>query len=69
MKFKPPNAVRGLWWLAFLIVLAGGLLAYNFSLNEIDPSSKRLMGQTIMVTTVLAGICLIAATAKWWLRH
>lgn len=64
-----PNARAGLWWLAVLILIVGGALAY---LRLSDPTAVSPDGTAYLILAVsvaLAGICIISATAHWWLKR
>lgn len=64
-----PNARSGLWWLAVLILIVGGALAY---LRLTDPTAVGADGTAYLILAVsvaLAGICIISATAHWWLKR
>jgi len=70
MKKNPYPKVRenaGLIWATFFILLFGGVLTYIFSLDKVDPSNRMAMHVTILATVISAGICLISASARWWL--
>ena len=63
------NATRELLTWAFVIIIGGGLLAWFFSTQGENLESQRHMLITIAVTVLTAGILLISASAKWWLKH
>ena len=66
---KAPNASAGLIWLAILILGTGGAMAAFFHQNETDPDA---MSKVLLVSTTAiigAGICLIAASSRWWLKR
>ena len=67
---RPPNATRGLWWSAFFILVGGAALAYVVSIQDpFDPITRQHV-RLIMAAAVLgAGICVIAATSRWWMRR
>ena len=60
---------RWLGWLAVLILIVGGYIAYVLSQQEFNPDAHQQMVVTLAVTAVAAGICLISLTADWWMRH
>lgn len=65
------NTSRCTWlgWLAVLILFVGGLIAYQFSLQETNPDAEAHMVFTLAITICSAGICLICLTSDWWMRH
>ena len=74
MKQDRDNSIpvrRPTWlgWLAFLIVLVGGGIAYMLSLQEGNPEAQSQIFLTIAITVVASGICLICLTADFWMRH
>lgn len=58
-----------LWWWAFFILFFGGLIAYMLSLQEAVPGAQSQVHLTLAISIVAAGICIICATADWWMRH
>lgn len=70
MKTANFNQSRGLWWAALVILLLSGGMVYFVRLfTPLDPSTDHTV-RLIVATGVLgAGICVIAATARWWMKH
>ena len=58
-----------LWWLAFLIAVIGGAIAYILRLNVINEQSIGWSNLMIAATVTLTGICIICATSGWWMRR
>lgn len=58
-----------LWWLAFFILFFGGLIAYMLSLQSDNLRVHDQVTLTLAITIVAAGICIICATADWWMQH
>jgi hypothetical protein len=58
-----------LWWLALLIIATGGLIIYGLSSQQTVPETQARINLVLAVTVVGAGICVICATADWWMRH
>lgn len=56
-------------WLALLILLVGGTVAYMFSLDASDPEAHSQMMLALAITISAAGTCLIVLTADFWMRH
>jgi uncharacterized Tic20 family protein len=59
-----------LWWLALFIVILGGLVVYL--MKQQSTLTHELAEQTnfiIAVTALAAGVCIISASADWWMRH
>lgn len=56
-------------WLAILVLIVGGAIAYMFSTQEVDPDAHSKMVLTLAGTILVAGICLVSLTADWWMRH
>ncbi len=69
MKTIPPRPTSGLWWAAFFIAVIGGSLAYVFSLDKTDPALRSNMSMVLLFTIIAVGVCVICATANWWLRR
>ncbi len=62
--------MRGwLWLLALLIAAGGASLAWMMYPHVGLEYSRALFNFTIAATVVLAGLCVIAATADWWFRR
>ena len=66
---KAPNASAGLVWLAVLLLGTGGAMAWFFHQNETDPNAMSKVLLVSMAAVIGAGICLIAATSRWWLKR
>ena len=64
-----PHTRSWLWWLAIFILVAGGALAYVLSLDTALPYAGRRALLVISLSIALAGVCVISATAGWWLRR
>ena len=64
-----PNARAGLWWTAGLILIAGGVLSYIRLLDTMSPRAESNAFLILAVSIALAGICVISATAHWWLKR
>lgn len=60
----PISAPRGwLWWTAIFVLVGGSIVAYTFKLQEHLPQSETNMRTTILVSVIIAGICVISALA------
>lgn len=67
---RPPNTARGLWWTAFLVLIGGAALAYmTHRQDPFDPTTQQHVRLILAVAALGAGLCVIAATARWWLRR
>ncbi len=64
-----PHPTAGLWWMAALISLAGGAIAFLISLDKMHTNYRYTMALTLTVTVIAAGLCVISATASWWLKR
>lgn len=58
-----------LWWLAFFLLFFGGLIAFILSQQPAEPGVRTQINMTLAIAIVSAGICIICATADWWMRH
>lgn len=56
----PPHPRGWLWWTAVFALVLGGLIAYIFSLEN-TYQADAYMKTSIMVSVVIAGICVISA--------
>ncbi len=66
-SISPP---RGwLWWTAVFVLVAGGIIAYIFQLNDTSLQSETNMRTTILVSVIIAGICVISALADRFIEH
>lgn len=69
-RLNPPaSPAAWLWWAALLILLAGGAIAYLLYTFPPDPESTAPARFALAVTAVFSGVCLISATANWWLHR
>lgn len=58
-----------LGWLALMILLVGGMIAYMYFIQEGNPDAHANMIRALAMTFLGAGICVICLTADWWMRH
>lgn len=66
---KNPMVGNFLWWLAFWIVVVGAgfiVLIERQSIGSSIEDRSKLVG---LITIVGAGLCIISATAKRWMKH
>ena len=68
-KHQPGSRKKGFWWLAAVILLIGGTIAYLLSMNKGDPSARMFISITFAATFLGVGICTIFATSDWWFRR
>ena len=66
---QKPNMTRWLWWLALLFIAAGSFVGYQIQQSQINPDAHQQFMLTIMVTVIGAGICIIAATSRFWMHR
>jgi CHASE2 domain-containing sensor protein len=66
---KAPNSVAALFWLALVILGVGGVVIYFLLQDQTDPDTRRRALLTGMCAIVGAGICLIAASSRWWMKR
>lgn len=64
-----PRRPTWLLWLAVLIAIVGGTIAYMLSLQPADPEAHSDMVLALSGTILGVGICLVCYTADWWMRH
>ena len=69
MHRRPHSLTAWLWWLAVLIAVVGGGVAYLLRLNAMDSRALGWSNLIIAVSVSLSGICVICATSGWWLRR
>lgn len=59
----------GLWWTALVIILVGSGITFMFSLDKVNPGARIGMAVSLMLTIFGTGICVISATAGWWMHR
>lgn len=70
MKPEIYNPGRGLWIAAVVILLLGlGLAQLVRITGEVDTRVEAKVRLIQAVSAAAAGLCLISATARWWMRH
>lgn len=67
--YKKVRIISGLVWLALMILAIGGALAYLLYTDTADPNAEQVIVLLLAITITAAGICLICATADWWIKH
>jgi CHASE2 domain-containing sensor protein len=66
---KKPNLYGWLWWLALIFAAIGGLVSYLLLLNPINPELRQQLMMTATFSIISVGVCIIAATAHWWMHR
>ena len=69
INHKRVRFIPWLAWLGLLILATGGSLAYLLHTQNGDPDIEHAIRITLVVTIVSAGVCLISATADWWINR
>ncbi len=69
VPYKKVRYVPWLGWLALLLLAVGGGVAYLLHTHVTDPVSRQTLTLILALTVVTAGICLISATADWWIKR
>lgn len=58
-----------LWWWAIFAALTGGTITFLFSLDRLNPDARVGMAISLVVTILVTGMCIICATANWWMHR
>ena len=58
-----------LWWTAFYVLCGGGVLYWVVDQQAQDPADDKLATMIACGAILLAGVCVISATADWWLKR
>lgn len=66
---SPGNLSLWLWVLAVLIAAVGASLAYVIYPDVDIRFSRSLFNGVIAIFSALSLLCVICATANWWVRH
>ena len=69
MGLRNPDSPRGLLGGAATIILLGGCSAYLLSLIRGSPHARLAMITVFAFTMLGAGLCIILALARWWIRR
>jgi len=69
VKNIPGHSVRGLCITGALILAIGAVVVYALQERGSFYTKEENIRLVIMLATVGAGICFIAATARWWMRR
>lgn len=66
-----PSPTAWLWWTALAFLLGGIVLFHLIGLfaTETHPENASVAKLVLAVSISLAGICVICATAGWWMRR
>ncbi len=64
-----PQSTGWLWRLGLLIFVAGGLVTYLIYQHGPQADQRADVGLSICITVLLGGMCLICASAHWWLKR
>lgn len=63
------HAGAGLWWTALFVGAIGGTAAYLLARDRLNPDAAAHAGFVFLLTAIGVGVCIIAATANWWVRR
>lgn len=66
---KRPNPTGWLWWLALLIAAAASGVVYSLRQDVGNINAQQTISTVILFAVVGIGICIISATAHWWLNR
>ena len=55
--------------MAALLLVVGSVLSYIISQDAANPNAQANAMLVLAVSIAAAGICLISATAHWWLKR
>lgn len=69
MNHRSPNTKAWLWWLAFFFLILGSAITYLISLGDETPAKAAHFGLGVALTAIVFGVCVISATANWWLHR
>lgn len=70
MKPESFNPSRSLWVAALVVLLVGAGLAYLVRITApVDTGLNPRVRLVLALTAAASGVCLISATARWWMRH
>lgn len=68
-RIKSPYSLRWLWKVAVVIGFVGGGITYLLYLEGVRRGTMRLFRISLFATILLTGICIICATANWWIKR
>jgi len=66
---KKPSTTGWLWWLAGLCAIVGAIICYFLKQNPMNPGMEQHIMLTATLTVVAVGVCVISATAHWWVHR
>lgn len=66
---NPYNPTRWLWWTALLIAAGAAIIVYFIKQDIGYLNAQQMIGKVIMFAVIGIGICIISATAHWWIRR
>jgi len=73
MKVHNPKTktrfLTGFFWLAMIILFAGGTLAVLLSLDKTYTAAHLAIRLTLLLTGAAVVLCVIIATSDWWLKR
>jgi len=66
---KSPHPTRWLWWLALIISAGASIIVYSIKQDQGNINGQEDIQRVIMFAVVGVGICVISATARWWINR
>ncbi|HMP88872.1 MAG TPA: hypothetical protein PJ991_01660 [Kiritimatiellia bacterium] len=64
-----PSHTSWLWWLATIIGMAAGGIIYYIKQDTGYINSRQTINTVVLFAVVAIGLCIISATAHWWIRR
>jgi hypothetical protein len=58
-----------LWWLGLFLLVVGGSITYLLFKQRPDPEVQTFRSISLAITCIGVGLCVICATANWWLKR
>jgi CHASE2 domain-containing sensor protein len=63
------SQTRWLWWLALIIAAVAATSIYFIRQDPLNLNPQQQINAIIIGSATLIGICIISATAQWWLKR
>ncbi len=66
---KPAGGAGWLWWFALLVAAAAAAGIFIISQDPLNYQAREQINTIVLFASVTIGLCVISATAHWWVHR
>lgn len=69
MKIRKPYSATWLLWLSLLVAAIAAVSIYFISRDPLILDARQKINAIIFAAGTFIGLCMISASAQWWMKH